>query len=86
MIDRHHSVILYTMGGLNKVKIHYRFGLLLIVVFVFSALSSAQGAVGNKVDDEAPDFTLPNTDNEFITLSDHRGSENVIVIFYRGVF
>jgi hypothetical protein len=68
------------------VKIDYRASLLLIVVFVFSAWSSAQGVVGNEVGNEAPDFTLPNTDNESITLSDHRGSENVVLIFYRGKF
>jgi hypothetical protein len=68
------------------VKIDYRASLLLIVVFVFSAWSSAQGVVGNEVGNEAPDFTLPNTDNESITLSDHRGIETVILIFYRGKF
>ena len=67
-------------------KIDYRISLLLIIVFLFSAWSSAQGVVGNEVGNEALDFTLPNTDNESITLSDHRGSENVVLIFYRGKF
>ena len=67
-------------------KIDFRTILLLIIVFLFSAWSSAQGVVGNEVGNEAPDFTLPNTDNESITLSDHRGIENVILIFYRGKF
>ena len=67
-------------------KIDFRTILLLIIVFLFSAWSSAQGVVGNEVGNEAPDFTLPNTDNESITLSDHRGSENVVLIFYRGKF
>ena len=67
-------------------KIDYRISLLLIVVFLFSAWSSAQGIVGNEVGNEAPDFTLPNTDNEDVTLSDLRGIENVILIFYRGKF
>ena len=65
-------------------KIDFRTILLLIIVFLFSAWSSAQGVVGNEVGNEAPDFTLPNTDNESVTLSAHRGIENVIVIFYRG--
>ena len=56
-------------------KIDYRISLLLIIVFLFSAWSSAQGVVGNEVGNEAPEFMLPNTDNESITLSDHRGSE-----------
>jgi hypothetical protein len=68
------------------VKIDYRISLLLIIVFLFSAWSSAQGVVGNEVGNEAPDFSLPNTDNEKVTLSDHRGIENVIIIFYRGEF
>ena len=34
-----------------------------------------------KVGDEAPDFTLPNSDNENIKLSDYRGY-NVVVAFY----
>ena len=67
-------------------KIDFRTILLLIIVFVFSAWSSAQGVVGNEVGNEAPDFTLPDTDNESITLSDHRGIENVVLIFYRGKF
>ena len=67
-------------------KIDFRTILLLIIVFLFSAWSSAQGVVGNEVGNEAPDFTLPNRDNESITLSDHRVSENVVLIFYRGKF
>ena len=67
-------------------KIDYRASLLLIIVFLFSAWSSAQGVVGNEVGNEAPDFTIPNTDNEDVTLSDLRGIENVILIFYRGKF
>jgi hypothetical protein len=68
------------------VKIDYGISLLLIVVFLFSVSSSAQGVVGNEVGNEAPEFMLPNTDNESITLSDHRGFENVVLIFYRGKF
>ena len=67
-------------------KIDFRTILLLIIVFLFSAWSSAQGVVGNEVGNEAPDFTIPNTDNEDVTLSDLRGIENVILIFYRGKF
>ncbi len=67
-------------------KIRFRTVLLLIAVFLLSVWSSAHAEIGNEIGNEAPDFTLQNTDNEFITLSDHRGSENVIVIFYRGVF
>lgn len=65
-------------------KIYCRVGLLLIAVFLFSAWGSALGVVGNEVGNEAPDFTLPNADNKFVTLSAHRGIENVVLIFYRG--
>ena len=42
--------------------------------------------VGIEIGSIAPDFTLPNTDNESVTLSADRGWENVVVIFYRGDF
>ena len=64
--------------------------LLFSVALVCSALVSVQiakadhprGGLDNG--DEAPDFSLPDTDNRIVTLSDHRGSENVVLIFYRG--
>lgn len=34
----------------------------------------------------APDFSLPDTDNQIVTLSDLRGSKNVVLEFYRGRF
>lgn len=67
-------------------KTSYRASLLLIVAALIAAVGSAQGVVGNEVGNEAPDFTLPNTDNESVTLSDHRGADNVVLIFYRGKF
>ena len=70
--------------GRFKVKMYYRVGSLLMVVLLFGAWSNAQGTVGNEVGNEGPDFTLPNTDNESVTLSARRGIENVILIFYRG--
>jgi peroxiredoxin len=42
--------------------------------------------VGIEIGAIAPDFTLPNADNEPVTLSADRGWENVVVIFYRGDF
>ena len=63
---------------------YYRVSSLLMVVLLFGAWSNAQGAVGNEVGDEAPDFALPNADNISVTLSAHRGVDNVILIFYRG--
>src|SRR6201987_6228088 len=35
-----------------------------------------------KVGDMAPDFTLPSTVGEKVTLSDYKGKKNVILLFY----
>ena len=35
-----------------------------------------------KIGDEAPDFTLPDTDNKPVKLSDFRGKKNVVIAFY----
>ena len=48
------------------------------------AIGVADARVGTEIGDEAPNFSLPNTDNQIITLSEHRGEETVILIFYRG--
>lgn len=36
------------------------------------------------VGDVAPDFTLRAHDGNTVTLSDYRGSRNVLLVFYRG--
>ena len=48
------------------------------------AIGVAEARIGTEVGDEAPNFSLPNTDNQIITLSNHRGEAAVILIFYRG--
>jgi mycoredoxin-dependent peroxiredoxin len=35
-----------------------------------------------KVGDEAPDFTLKDQNNEEFTLSEHRGKQAVLIVFY----
>jgi peroxiredoxin (alkyl hydroperoxide reductase subunit C) len=35
---------------------------------------------------EAPDFTLPNQNREQFTLSDHRGTKAVLIVFYPFAF
>lgn len=37
-----------------------------------------------KVGQPAPDFTLEDSDGRSVTLSDHRGKKNVVLVFYRG--
>jgi peroxiredoxin len=39
-----------------------------------------------KVGDEAPDFTLPDTNNKPVKLSDFRGKKNVILAFFPAAF
>ena len=35
------------------------------------------------VGEQAPDFTLPSSSGDRVTLSDYRGQENVVLLFYR---
>jgi cytochrome oxidase Cu insertion factor (SCO1/SenC/PrrC family) len=37
-----------------------------------------------KTGQQAPDFTLEDTDGNKITLSDFRGKKTVVLVFYRG--
>jgi cytochrome oxidase Cu insertion factor (SCO1/SenC/PrrC family) len=37
-----------------------------------------------KVSEAAPDFTLENQDGKLVTLSDYRGKNTVVLVFYRG--
>jgi hypothetical protein len=37
-----------------------------------------------QVGDEAPDFTLAAYSGDYITLSQYRGMNNVVLVFYRG--
>jgi peroxiredoxin len=39
-----------------------------------------------KVGDEAPDFTLPDTDNKPVKLSDFRGKKVVVLAFFVAAF
>lgn len=39
-----------------------------------------------KVGDTAPDFTLPDTNNKPVKLSDFRGKKNVVLAFFVAAF
>ena len=41
---------------------------------------------GTEVGQVAPDFTLVNQDGEEVTLSNYRGKQNVVLVFYVGAF
>ena len=43
-------------------------------------------AEGTEVGQIAPDFTLVNQDGEEVSLSDYRGKQNVVLVFYVGAF
>ncbi len=59
------------------------FSLALLLVTVFGLPGIAWGL---EVGDKAPDFTLPSTAGEKITLSDFRGKKLVLVEFYGADF
>lgn len=58
--------------------------LLRVMISVQSASADHDPDVDNE--NAAPDFSLPDTNNRIVTLSDHEGSENVVLVFYRGAF
>jgi peroxiredoxin len=39
-----------------------------------------------KIGDEAPNFTLPGTNNTKVTLAEYRGKKNVILAFFPAAF
>jgi len=43
-------------------------------------------AEGTEIGQVAPDFTLENQDGDEVSLSDYRGKQNVVLVFYVGAF
>ena len=65
------------------------FGAILACTVLASALSAQQITPPKttlKPGDEAPDFTLPDTDNKPVKLSDFRGKKNVVLAFFPAAF
>ena len=64
--------------------------LLVISAGMFAgALAAQQPPVSNthlKAGDMAPDFTLPDTDNKPVKLSDFRGKKTVVLAFFVAAF
>lgn len=62
----------------------------LLACAALAALLSAQNATPPKthlkVGDEAPDFTLPDTNNKPVKLSDFRGNKPVVLAFFPAAF
>ena len=61
---------------------------MLMVLFVSAALLfiNAGDVMALKVGDKAPDFTLPSTTGEKISLSQFRGKKPVVLFFYLFAF
>ena len=53
---------------------------------VLSAQQTAPPKTHLKVGDEAPDFTLPDSTNKPVKLSDFRGKKNVVLAFFPAAF
>ena len=62
----------------------------LLACSAFAAVLAAQQITppktNLKVGDEAPDFTLPDTDNKPVKLSDFRGKKVVVLAFFVAAF
>ena len=62
----------------------------LLACSVFAAVLSAQQTAPPKttlkVGDEAPDFSLPDTSNKPVKLSDFRGKKVVVLAFFPAAF
>jgi peroxiredoxin len=62
----------------------YLFTLALGLAFAIGALGQTPAAPTThlKVGDEAPDFSLNDTEGKAVKLSDFRGKKNVVLAFY----
>jgi peroxiredoxin len=62
----------------------------LMAFSAFAGLLAAQNITPPKthlkVGDDAPDFTLPDTDNKQIKLSDFKGKKSVVLAFFPAAF
>ena len=56
------------------------------VAAVLSAQNTPPPKTNLKVGDEAPDFTLPDTNNKQVKLSDFRGKKPVVLAFFPAAF
>jgi cytochrome oxidase Cu insertion factor (SCO1/SenC/PrrC family) len=66
---------------MSKLPKHTR-SLLLLGVLLASMLGGAPVATALEIGEQAPDFTLPGTTGEKISLSQFRGKTAVLVEFY----
>jgi peroxiredoxin len=60
--------------------------LLLLTVAASALIAQPIPQTAVKVGDIAPDFTLPDTNNKPVKLSDFRGKSNVVLAFFPAAF
>lgn len=56
------------------------------IASMLSAQNAAPPKTQLKIGDTAPDFTLPDTDNKPVKLSDFRGKNIVVLAFFPAAF
>jgi peroxiredoxin len=61
-------------------------GVLLVAVAVGLALAPTVPVAALEVGDKAPDFTLPATTQEKLSLSEYHGKKNVLLFGFVGAF
>ena len=69
-----------------KKSAKYRGTLLFFILFLAGSLGTAGNVSALDVGERAPDFTLPATTGENISLSDFRGKKLVLLEFYQNDF
>lgn len=65
---------------------HMRFAVTLIVMAVVLAIGWSVPAAALEVGDKAPNFTLPATTTEKLSLADYAGKKNVVLFGFIGAF
>ncbi|WP_421899325.1 peroxiredoxin [Maridesulfovibrio sp.] len=73
-------LMLLIMGGTAQAKIAKE------LIFKPGQLKPVDSVLKVKVDDKAPDFTLPSISGNNISLSDYRGKKNVVISFVPAAF
>lgn len=65
---------------------HTRFAVTLIVAAMLLAIGTIVPATALEVGDKAPNFTLPATTTDKLSIADYAGKKNVVLFGYIGAF
>jgi hypothetical protein len=66
--------------------LHHRRHLILLLSLLSGLLFGLRSAAALDVGDKAPDFTLPRTTGELISLQQFRGKKHLLIEFYVRAF